>query len=459
VTTRIAIDRVLRDQTSKDYTIDTVTSLSEYDADRRSPPESSAASVRLPFRSDVSATRVDFALLFCALFLSRFSLPFGNTFLMLDLVPVVFILSHQFFAGKLVVQYDRLLWFLGLVLAASCSLLLNFSSTMLTSFSLFLVLYSLVTLIRPSTPGRYYSTLHAFQLLVLILSCIGVVQFLAQFVLDGKQLIRFYGLVPDVLFGYFNAGAVNTIHPLSTGSAILKSNGLFLAEPSYFSQITALGILIEVLEFRRPRYLIGMALGFLVAYSGTGLMILVCLPLAGLRHSRAGLSALLVIMFALALFATGVIDSSVFLGRVSEFQDTGTSGFGRFVAPVLLAAKQFDDSSLLLLLVGNGPGTAKTLNSAAFYSAFAPTWFKLLIEYGIIGSFVFVCFLASCLRRSKCPGLVLAAIIVNYIFNNDFLTTSFLTLMVVLGTLNGAEARQIRGDSASGYRPGVPLVS
>jgi hypothetical protein len=54
---------------------------------------------------------------------------------------------------------------------------------------------------------------------------------------------------------------------------------------------------------------------------------------------------------------------------------------------------------------------------------------------------------------------VLAAIIVNYIFNVDFLTTSFLTLIVVLGTLNGAEARQIRGDSASGYRPGVALVS
>jgi hypothetical protein len=138
-----------------------------------------------------------------------------------------------------------------------------------------------------------------------------------------------------------------------------------------------------------------------------------------------------------------------FLGRVGEFQDTGTSGFGRFVAPVLLTATQFNDSSLLLLLVGNGPGTAKSLNSAAFYSAFSPTWFKLLIEYGIIGLFVFVCFLAFCLRRSKCPGLVLAAIIVNYIFN-DFLTTSFLTIMVVLGTLNGAEARQIRSDSAAG---------
>ena len=439
-----------------------VTRLSEYDAARRSPPEPSGAYIRPPFKWDDSAARVDLALLFCALFLQRFSLPFGGTFLMLDLVPVVFILVYQFFSGKLVVQYDRLLWFLGVVLAASCSLLLNFSSMMLTSYLLFLVLYSLVTLIRPSTPDRYNRTLHAFQLLVLILSCIGVVQFLAQFVVDGKQLLRFYGLVPDLLFGYFNAGAVNTIHPLSAGSAILKSNGLFLTEPSTFSQITALGILVEVLEFRRPRYLLGMTLGFLVAYSGTGLIPLLLIPLAGLRHSRAGLSALLVLMLPLALFATGIIDPSVFLGRVGEFQDTGASGFDRFVAPVLLAAKQFDNASLLLLLVGNGPGTAKNLNGAAFYSAFAPTWFKLFIEYGIIGSFIFVCFLASCLRQSKCPGLVLAAMIVNYIFNVDFLTTSILTIMIVLGTLNSGEAKRIRGDSVTVYRAGRsvwPLVS
>jgi hypothetical protein len=435
-----------------------VTRLSEYDADRRSLSEPSGA-IRPPFKWDDSAARSDLALLFCALFLSRFSLPFGGTFLMLDLVPVVFILAYQFFAGKLLIQYDRLLWFLALTLASSCSLLLNFKSTMLTSYFLFVVLYSMVTLIRPSTPSRYYRTLHAFQLLVLVLSCIGVAQFLAQFVVDGKQLLRFYGLVPDLLFGFFNAGGANTIHPLSQGSAILKSNGLFLPEPSTFSQITALGILIEVLEFRRPRYLLGMALGFLVAYSGTGLILLLLLPLAGLRHSRAGFSALLVIMLPLALFATGIIDSSAFLGRVGEFEDTGASGFGRFVAPVLLAAKQFDTASLLLLLVGNGPGTAKTLNSAAFYYAFTPTWFKLFIEYGIIGSFIFVCFLASCLRRSKCPRVVLAAMIVNYIFNVDFLATSFLTLIIVLCTLNGAEARQVRDDNASGYRPGVAFVS
>src|SRR6516162_1965131 len=89
------------------------------------------------YESDKSATRIDIALLTCALFLPRFSSPFGNTVLELDLVPVVFILLHQFLCGKLFIQYDRLLWFLGVEFAITCSLLLNFNSTMLNSFFLF----------------------------------------------------------------------------------------------------------------------------------------------------------------------------------------------------------------------------------------------------------------------------------------------------------------------------------
>ena len=94
-------------------------------------------------------------LLASALFLQRFSLPIQNTSLRLDLVPVVFILSYQFLAGKLFIQLDRLFWFVAATSAATFSLLLNFKSTMLTSYFLFLVLYSLVLLSRRSTPEQY----------------------------------------------------------------------------------------------------------------------------------------------------------------------------------------------------------------------------------------------------------------------------------------------------------------
>jgi hypothetical protein len=359
----------------------------------------------------------------------------------------------------LLIQYDRLLWFLALGLAASCSLLLNFKSTMLTAYFLFVILYSPVIMSRPSTSDQYKKTLQAFQYLLMLISCLGVAQFFAQFVVDGRKLITFYGMVPDFLFGYFNSGAVNTLHPLFPGSTILKSNGLFFEEPSTFSQITALGILIEVLEFRRPRYLLIMALGFLVAYSGTGLMLLLLfLPLAGLRHGKAGFSALLVVMFALGLFATGIIDLSAFTSRVGEFQNNGGSAFGRFVAPLWLAAKQFDTGSLQALLVGNGPGTAKDFHDV-WYDVTTDGWFKLFLDYGMIGSFIFGCFLASCLRRSRCPRLVLAVLIVNCLVFIDFVYTPYVTILIVLCTLNGPEVAQSRIDKASTYPPLVVSAS
>jgi hypothetical protein len=403
--------------------------------------ETSAAFVYPTCKPDNSATRVDIALLVSALFLQRFSLPFGNTFLELGLVAIGFILLYQFLSGKLLIQYDRALWFTGFALAITCSLLLNFKSTMLTSYLQFIVFYSLFTLSRPSTPDQYKRTLQAFQFLVMILSCLAVAQFVAQFVVDARELVNFYGILPDFLFGFARAGGQNTIGKVAEGSSLMRSSGLFLGEPSALSQITALGILIEVLEFRRPRYLLVMALGFLVAYSGTGLVLLLLfLPIASLR-GRAGLSGLLVVMFAVGLFAAGIFDLSAFLNRAGEFQDTRTSGFQRFVSPFWLADKQFNTVSVQALLLGSGPGTVKILADTWYADGFAATWIKILYEYGIIGLFIFCCFLASCLRRSRCPGLVVAAIIFAYVF-----LQGIMTITIALCTLSGPEPRRGRLD-------------
>ena len=410
--------------------------------------ETPVASISPTYESDKSATQINIALLASALFLQRFTLPFGNTFLSLSLVAVGLILLYQFLCGKLLIQYDRLLWFLAFGLATACSLLFNFNSTMLTGFSQFVVSFSLFTLSKPSTPDRYKRTLQTFQFLVIIISCLAVVQFGAQFVVNGRELIMFYGIVPDILLhaatDQATSGRVRTVGDL------LKSNGIFLAEPSTLSQITSLGILIEVLEFRRPRYLLVIALGFLVAYSGTGLMLLLLfLPLAGLRQGRAGLSALFVVMFMLGLFATGIIDLSVFTSRIGEFEDPHSSGFERFIAPFWLTAKHFNTGSFGTLLIGSGPGTERNF-SDLWYSTAGVNWFKVFYEYGIIGSFMFCCFLASCLRKSRCPSLVIAAIIFNYLAEQGTIA-----LAIPLCTLNGPQPRSRRVEEASRYGPAL----
>lgn len=421
-------------------------SLTQSREHRGVPTQPSAASIRLTSARDRSATRADTLLLIAALFLQRFTLPFHGTFLSLNLVAVGAILLNEFVTGKLLIQYDRLLWFLLLTLATTFSLLLNFESWMLTGYLQFTVFYALFTLRRPSNFDRYAETLRTFQFLVMLLSCVAVAQFVAQFVISGIELYNFYWIFPDFIFQY-------RIDIRTFGPGIIKSNALFLGEPSSLSQLTALGILIEVLQFGRPKYLLTIALGFLMAYSGTGLMLLSFLPLAGLRHGRAGLSVLLVITFVFGLAVTGIIDVSAFSSRAGEFETRGTSGYSRFVSPFILAANEFKTVSLPQLLIGSGPGAIKFFagnwENHWYAGGFAEDWVKILYEYGIIGTFIFICFVFFSFRRSQCPGLVRAALIFGFVFLN-----SGMILVIPLCTLTTPKPRG-RIDGASRYGPSV----
>jgi hypothetical protein len=223
------------------------------------------------------------------------------------------------------------------------------------------------------------------------------------------------------------------------------------------SAMAAIGILIEVLEFRRPKYLILLALGLMLSYSGTGMMILlVALPLTGLVQTRAQLPALLVAFFALTLLGTGIIDTSVFTSRIGELEDVHASGFQRFISPFWMVAEHFNNASLQALIRGNGPATMKEFVPLANYSSFGGTWFKVLYEYGLIGFFVFTCFLATCFRGSRCPKPVIAALIYYYLFTGDaLLSTPLLTIMVVLCTLNGPDRRLGRIEEARHSPPAL----
>jgi hypothetical protein len=400
--------------------------------------------LRITAAAGKTQAKADIALLFCALFLQRFSLAFGHSMMSIDILPAVLIFAHQFASGQLLIQYDRLLWFFAAGAVFALSLWLNFRSIMLPSFCELLVVYSLFTMVRPMSRDRYRTTLQGFQSLVALLSFLAIAQFLAQFVIDGREIVGFFGVVPDFLLASSETGRSNTIIPLNDAGTLIKSNGIFLTEPSTMSQIAALGILIEIVEFRRPRYLFLLALGLLLAYSGTGLLILILfLPLAGLGR-QAALPVLLFLMFALLLCATGIIDPSHFLSRVDEFDNTQTSGFQRFISPFWLAADHLRTASLQALLIGSGPGTTDEFVGAHYrYAAWAGTWIKLFYEYGIIGAFVFICFLASCFRKSMCSGLIAAAIALYYIFLGGLLlNTSFLIMAIVLCTLYARESQR-----------------
>ena len=97
---------------------------------------------------------------------------------------------------------------------------------------------------------------------------------------------------------------------------------------------------------------------------------------------------------------------------------------------------------------------SKTFNDTWYGGGQLATWFKVFYEYGVIGSFVFVCFWASCLRRSRCPGLVIAVIIFTQLF-----LQGTLIITIPLCTLNVPERSRRRIDEASRYGPSLAAGS
>ena len=166
------------------------------------------ASARPNYNTDKSATRVDIALLVSALFLQRFSLPFGTTALHLDLVAIgaYFIVPIPLWKIADPIRSTSC-GFLLFALATTCSLLLNFKSTMLTSYFQFVVLYLLFTLSRAFHPRPIQEHTSGISIPPdASYHALAIVQFAAQFVVDGRQLMNFYGIVPDFLFGPDSSG-------------------------------------------------------------------------------------------------------------------------------------------------------------------------------------------------------------------------------------------------------------
>jgi hypothetical protein len=413
------------------------TSATRYSRDRQAPRKTYS-----------SETRVDIALLASALFLQRFGLPFFHTRLTFDFVFAALIFAHQFGTGRLFIQYDRLFWFLVVLTAATCSLLLNFQSSMLASYALFVLLYFLFTVSRRATPEQYQDTLQGFQFLVLILSCLGICQYLTKFIVDPGKLAMFFGIFPSSLLPYAQSGIVSG----------QKINGIFLVEAATMSQIMALGVLIEILRFRRPRYLLLLTLALLLAYTGTGLTILLIgLPLAFLMNKRVQLPVLLIGLFACVLLTMGIIHLSAFASRLQEFSETQSSGFVRFVSPFWMAADYFPTASIAQLLCGNGPHIGFVPKTGdLIYHASGSAWFNLIYYYGLIGAFVFICFSLCCFRSTRCPIPLLVTLIYYQWMVSNIVGTSTLIIMVVLCTLNGPKPRRRRVDKALEYQSALP---
>jgi hypothetical protein len=273
----------------------------------------------------------------------------------------------------------------------------------------------------------YESLLQLLSKTSCICAAIGVLQFAAQFVIgrDLAFLLDAHLPVGLLMQGY------NVMNPLFWGSSIVKSNGFFFLEPSFFCQFLAIGMIAELLLGSRILRIFIMGAGLVVSYSGTGLTTLALVaPLYVLRRKNLKLlmvgAAACVLLFAFADF----LSLDAITQRLGEFSNDRSSGSARFLSIFWLLNDALLGNDLTFLL-GRGPGTVEEFFERVPYEPFDPTWGKVVYEYGVLGALSYAAFfVASFVRGAR--GLRFAAGYNYFLLGGYLINPSVLMQMAAL---------------------------
>lgn len=382
-----------------------------------------------------------------ATLLSKFAIPpwgaqgFGLIF------PIIFAaLAFGLMAGRLQIAWRRLLLFMTMLSVLGLVQVLRGDLFSLSSVALMAVLglcyvFTGRALAPDGAHGSAFDSeraLEFFRNLTFFIAAAGIAQAVALKI--GGQRLGFpiENYVPQA----FLTQGFNNVTPLQYGSATYKANGVFMLEPSVFSQIMAIGLVAEIIGRARLLRLVAYTGAMIVAYSGTGILILaVSLPAYVILHRRWKLLIPGAFIVALVMFLAEPLQLNAILGRTGEFSRTGSSGFARFVGWQELFADRLWNSPMHALF---GRGAGSFLSESVGYSAAQMSYSKIIFEFGVVGALLYFGFLFYCIFSSRAPLLVRIAVSVCYFLNGAYSpTVTGLVLSLLLWP--GGERR--RADS------------
>lgn len=298
----------------------------------------------------------------------------------------------------------------------------------LPSLVAILVTYGFTT-VGPSARFDRETVLPLFLSYVRFLSVAGIAQWVLQFA--GLRIFSFMlalpPLKPVLVETQFNFNPI-----LHYGSTILRSNGFFLLEPSIFSQILVLAVVLDYFVLGRVKWLPLYLMAYLLTFSGTGaLSLALTIPFYACMSARnfgrvAGLVIAGTICLVLAAMAFPEEVGSL-LSRADELNYSGSSGYARFIGPFLPLADLGHEARFL---IGWGPGATEryiyhmegTGNSIA----------KLMMDYGLVGITLFMVMLVGTLWRRDLAILSILAVVTFIVGGGYLLFTPMLVLLFVL---------------------------
>ncbi len=277
------------------------------------------------------------------------------------------------------------------------------------------------TLIDPEMPLRL------FQKVALIMAFCGVAQFALQFIIGWHTAFILDTEIPKQFLdqGYM------PLNPVGSSGHIYRSNGFFMLEASLLSQLMAVAMIIEFLHFRRLFYIAAFAGALIVAYSGTGLIVLaVVIPLVLMKRGRLDAVLLLgALLFVLVAFASE-LQLQVFIDRIDEFQNVRSSGFARFLSIFYL----IDDFLLpdpSAALFGMGAGSIGHMMNFVYYKVHDPSWGKLVFEYGFLGAAVYLPCMAVMVFGTSQHKFIKLALAIQFLALGGYLLTPIVHVLML----------------------------
>jgi hypothetical protein len=282
---------------------------------------------------------------------------------------------------------------------------------------------------------------------VTVFAWCGIAQYSLQFVVNPRFLFPIENWVP----GSFIVQHYNKQAALAYGSEVYRANGVFLLEPSFFSQVLAVAIVAELCTLGRASRLAVFGIALLVSYSGTGMVVLlICLPLYFVTRRRWGLLLLGLLALLVLISVHDFLPMDRVLSRLGEFGSTRSSGFARFVGGFFLF-DQFLWGDPWRTLFGYGAGAFSNYASHARYPVAEMALFKMVFEFGLVGALAYFGFLFCCLYSSPAPRLLTVAVGITYLLNGMYASFAHgLALSLLLWNSVRAEggARSQAGSAA-----------
>ncbi len=255
-----------------------------------------------------------------------------------------------------------------------------------------------------------------FLRIATVLAVLGIAQYGLEFFVNPRFLFPIENFVPDAfIVQHFNSQAV-----MEYGSHEYRANGVFMLEPSFYSQLLAVAIIAELYAQARMTRLAIFGLALIASASGTGIMVLaVCLPLCLIAQRRWGL------LLAGTLALVGIIavheyvHSFAILSRVGEFGAEHSSGYSRFVGGFYLF-DQFLWHDSWRALFGYGAGSFTSYSARAHYAADEIALSKMVLEFGLVGATAYFGFLFCCLFYAPAPRVLKLAVGITYLMGGIY---------------------------------------